>query len=467
MELGIGLTKIAPLCVYITLWIVVIITLTKRLDFGLFFLVPLIPQQSLLDAAIQYPMGKDLVDIILLAMLVRWYLDKRKENEITKSSHGFLLETPLNKWVICFVVYTYFGLWYGSFTLGIPAPIEISNPRFEEWKNFMILPLLFFITVNNIKTKRQIEILVLLMTISMLFMDRSVVSMIRGKDMSSYSHDLRVTGTFSHLGVNALAVFYAQYSALVFVYALMDKQKWRRMLFMATTYMNYFVLAFLFSRGGYVAAMFSWLFIGFYKDRRVLAAVVVLLIFWQVLLPVAVVERIEMTKTDEGLDNTVKERLDLWSQAEVVFSNNPIFGVGYNTAPYMGYKDNVTDRNRRSLHSGYLEYISENGLIGLFLFLSFYVWAIKLGLRLHKKTDDPFFKALGFGTAVGAVAAFGGNITGAYWQYFSVSGFFWVLLALLVRSHIIVDEEKAKSETKSVDTGVLENAVSLPKPVMV
>ncbi|RMF60895.1 MAG: O-antigen ligase family protein [Calditrichaeota bacterium] len=450
MELGLGFTRIAPLAVYLLSFLVVIIVLAKRVDVGLYFLVPMIPQQSLLDAIVQYPLGKDFVDILLVAMLVRWYLDKRNAAATRgKPPEGFLMQTPLNKWIFWFVLYTYLGLWYGAFYLGIPAPFSITNPRFMEWKNFMILPLLYLIAVNNIKSKRQMEILVLLMTISMLFMDRTVASMLRGKSTGHYSNELRVTGTFSHLGVNALAVFYAQFSAMVLAFFLLDRNKYRRLLFGATTYLNYFVLAFLFSRGGYVAAMFSWFFLGIYRDRRVLLALVVLIIFWNTLLPNAVVERIEMTKTEEGLDNTVKERFDLWEQAVSVFSENPIIGTGFNTAAYMGYKDNVTNRSRRSLHNGYLEFISENGLVGLFLFLSFYVWGVKLGLRLYRKSSDAFLKALGLGTAMAAVAAFGGNIAGSYWQYFSVSGFYWVLLALVYRG-ILMAEEEEKGSTAEV-----------------
>lgn len=454
MELGLGLTKIMPVVVYFLAMTVVVVTVVWRIEVGMFFFVPFIPQQSLLDAMKKYPLGKDFVDLLLLAMLIRWYLDVRKaKSEDPKNLRPFFLPTPFNKWIVLLVIYTYLGLWFGSLYLGIPAPLGFSNPRFMVWKNFMVLPLIFLVIVNNVKNRQQIQILVLLMTASMLFMDRSVVNMLGGRDLSSFDKELRVAGTFSYLGPNALAVFYAQFTALLLCLFLQDQVKWRRLFFLGTMVLNYFCLAFLFSRSGYLAALCTWGFIGFFKDRRVLFVVIVLLIFWESLLPNAVVERIEMTKTEEGLDSSVAERLDLWEQAIDVFTDSPIIGVGFNTSPYLGYRDGVVNKERRSLHNGYLEVISENGIIGLVIFISFYILGIKYGVRLYNTTDDRFFKGLGLGTAAAAVGALGGNIAGSYWQYLNVSGFYWTLIALIIRAQMISDEEKQKASEEAENAG--------------
>ena len=48
MELGLGLTKIIPLMVYLTGIAVLFITLFYKIEFGIYFLIPLLTQQSLL-----------------------------------------------------------------------------------------------------------------------------------------------------------------------------------------------------------------------------------------------------------------------------------------------------------------------------------------------------------------------------------------------------------------------------------
>ncbi|MFQ5706809.1 MAG: O-antigen ligase family protein [bacterium] len=468
MELGLGLTRLLPLLIYFMAIGVIVMTIFYRIEVGIFFFVPFIPQQSLMDAIVQYPLGNNFVDFLLLAMVVRWYLDSRKEDDSDATNKKpFLVKTPFNKWIMWLAIYTYFGLWFGSMFLGIPAPLSISNPRFMTWKNFMILPMIFLIIVNNVKSKQHIQILVVLMALSMLFMDRSVVSMIAGRDTSHFDKELRVAGTFSYLGPNALAVFYAQFTGLMTCLALMDRAKWRRLLFLSTSALNYFCLAFLFSRSGYLAALFTWAFIGLYRDRRVLGAVIILLIFWKSLLPTAVVERIEMTKTEEGLDSSVAERLDLWQQAIHVFSESPILGVGFDASPYLGYKDGVVHKDRRSLHNGYLEVVSENGIIGLAIFLSFYFLGIKYGVRLYKRSKDPFMKGLGLGTAAAALGALGGNLAGSYWQYLNVSGFYWVTIGLAMRGLLMADEEEQQAQPETPPEKAAPETTLQPEPAPV
>jgi hypothetical protein len=50
----------------------VVFILFWRSGLGLYFLVPLLPLQNVLYRVHQYPGGKDLVDILVAAMIIGW-----------------------------------------------------------------------------------------------------------------------------------------------------------------------------------------------------------------------------------------------------------------------------------------------------------------------------------------------------------------------------------------------------------
>src|SRR5438270_456765 len=82
----------------------------------------------------------------------------------------------------------------GSFVIGAPLPLWFSDPRLSDWKNYMVMPLIFLIAVNAITTKKQMQTLLVLMCLSVILLDRSFVNLMSGRDMSSFSYDMRDAG---------------------------------------------------------------------------------------------------------------------------------------------------------------------------------------------------------------------------------------------------------------------------------
>jgi hypothetical protein len=448
MEIGIGLTQYIPFLVYLGFVFVVVLTLLYRIEVGIFFLVPLLPLQNLLDSIVAYPGGKDFVDILCLVMIVRWMYEKnvgdrqvivRKKIGFTKrimpvkikSSGSTLYRKGLEMVIIIIIFWTHLSLWRGSTFLGMGNPITSGDPRFITWKNFVMLPVIYFIVVNNIKEKKHIKYLLILMAFSMLFMDRSFYSNFSAKDTSSYNEGLRISGTFTYLGPNELAVFYAQHTAVLLGLLMLDPNFRRRILFLVTTIFNYFCLMFLFSRGGYLAAIGSWVFYGFAKDRRILLVIAMFLLSWRLIVPMSVQQRIDMSEHDGEIDRSIEQRYIMWDFAINKIKEFPVFGTGYNTTPYMNI---YVDVKRKSIHNGYLEVAMEQGIIGLLLFLAFFGLSLFYGWKLYRIADDKFLKGLGLGFVGCVLAVLAGNIAGSYWFYINVSGFYWVNLALVMRS---------------------------------
>ncbi len=447
MELGLGLTKIIPPLLYLGAIWVVILTLLWRIEIGIFFLVPLLPLQNILDAISTYPLGKDLVDVLYLALLVRWWFDWQKRKAEHKEDKS-QWQTPMDKIVLLIVVWTFMTLCLGVLNLGDTPLFSSSNDRFITWKNYVMLPLLYLIIVNNIKDEKNIRILLLLMAFAMLFMGRNFYHNFSGRDTSHYSHELRGSGTFTYLGPNELAVFYAQNTIVIACLFLLDRQFWRKMLFLGATLFNIYAIAFLFSRGGYLATMAGLVFLGFVRERKILVVVALFLVFWRSVTPIAIQERIDMTKTEKGTDHSIEDRYLMWEQAAAIFLSNPITGMGFRSVPSLGIEASM---QRNSLHNGYLEVAVEQGGIGILIYLIFYSRCIRYGWRLYKTAEDRFFKGLGLGYVGSVVAILAGNIAGSYWFYMNVSGFFWALTALVIRTLVIVGDKQPELQDQDED----------------
>ncbi|TDI88472.1 MAG: hypothetical protein E2O77_11210, partial [Caldithrix sp.] len=308
MELGIGLTKIIPLIVYLTGIGILFVTLFYKIEFGIYFLIPLLTQQTLLEYMRDYPGGKDFIDLFFFVLLLKWMLSRQ---EFRKAPE---LRGSLSISIGAIVVWTFIGLWILTHTFGFP--FSISNKAFIHWKNFLMLPLLFLIIVNNVKDEKQIKIILTLMAISMLYMDRSFYNNFANKNRANFDESLRVGTTFSYLGPNETAVFYAQNSIVILSLFFFELHKRRKMLFGVTVVFNYWCLMFLYSRGGYLAALVTFFFFGVTKDRRFLVLLVLGLIFWQTFVPASVQQRIQMSQQGKrGIDSSIAARYDMWDQA--------------------------------------------------------------------------------------------------------------------------------------------------------
>lgn len=431
MELGIGLTKIIPPVVYTISILVVLATLFYKIEIGIFFLVPLLPQQSLLERLLVYPMGKDFVDILVLAILIRWFFNRNRDDE------GGFVKTKFNLPIFLIILWTYFGLWRGSFYLGTGPPISLRDPRFVIWKNFMIMPILYLAVLNNIKNETHIRILVLLMTLSIFAMGGHFRNSFRHMDTSHYRHDMRMEGTFTYLSPNAIGVFFAQYSMVILSLFLSEKKKYMKLLYGSTVGLCLYSVMFSFSRGGYLATLLGLIYTGLFRDKRILVILVFFLLTWKVFVPTAVIERIEMS---EG-DRSIEERLDLWETGKQIITNNPLIGVGFATFSVKRIEEEVSGQSRESFHNGFIQVSAEMGVIGLFVFVYIYVLGLKAGMKLYRMAEDPFTKAMGFALAACVVSALAGNLGGSYWHFMNVSGFYWVLQALVVRSVLNLEKQ--------------------------
>jgi O-antigen ligase len=85
--------------------------------------------------------------------------------------------------------------------------------------------------------------------------------------------------------------------------------------------------------------------------------------------------------------------------------------------------------------------LAEQGTIGMFIFLLMFLLALRSGWRLYRDTEDPFLKGLGLGFFTCVIATMTTNVFGDRWTYVQLGAYYWVFLALVVRSNIMIKEE--------------------------
>ena len=88
---------------YTGITVVVALSLMGKINLSLLFLIPLFPLQNIIERLHQFPLGKDFVDIILIAMVLSWIFKSISNKE------KFFKPSPFNKiLIIMAVLYIYF-----------------------------------------------------------------------------------------------------------------------------------------------------------------------------------------------------------------------------------------------------------------------------------------------------------------------------------------------------------------------
>jgi putative inorganic carbon (HCO3(-)) transporter len=458
LGLGTGLGHLVPLILYLAAIGAGLLAIFWRPQIGLYFLVPLLPLQTTRYKLLDLPWGNRLIDVLLLCVIIGLVLQGR----------GRLIpKTPLNRSLAVLAVLFYVALWRGSFYLNTPFPLSFDDPRVSNFKNYMIMPLLFLLVVAAIREIKQIKIIIVLMALSTAVVNFSFWISTRSRDFSHFSYDTRDAGVLGYAGVNGFAAYIAQ--MLVFLFALyaFEKRKTIRLAILGLNAFGIYCLIYSFSRGAYLAFAVSMIFLALFRERKLLVGMLIVVIGWQVFLPTAAQERISMTyQKNEGLDKSAQERVDLWEDAWNLFSGHPVFGIGFDVYSALDRVEAEGHGFLHDTHDYYLKVLVETGIIGILVFLWLLGGILREGWRLFRTAEDEFLKSLGLGFAAFMVCAITLNLFGDRWTYIQVDGFLWVLLGCVVSGRMIAqrlsqEEEETAPELASVPSLATANRSSL------
>src|ERR1700675_4425785 len=220
--MGLHLTVLAPTLLYIGGLVAFFASAFWRPEIGIYYIVPLLPLQTTRYKLHEFPLGSQWIDLMLLGVLIG----------LLRKGDSIFTNTPLKKWLVVLAMWSYFSLWRGAFFLNVNLPVWFTDVRLSDWKNYMVIFLLFFLTLSAIKNVKQMQILLLCMCLAVLVMNRSYINTLRQRDFSTFSYDIRDDGGMGYAGVNGLAALEAQCSVFVLGLYSLQKKIWPKIGFL-------------------------------------------------------------------------------------------------------------------------------------------------------------------------------------------------------------------------------------------
>ena len=429
MNLGLGLEGYLPYVLYCGAIVAFLLAIFWRPTAGIFFLLPLIPLQTVRYRLNGMPLGASLFGIMLIGVALGLW----------RNGLPVFPKSPWTRFLALFALFTFLSLCLGSFYLEKPMPLP-GDSRFGVWQEYMIMPALLLLTASAARNKRQIQAIVLVMCVSTFALDRTFWNEVSGRDFSTYTEDLHGGGgSMGYAGANGLAAFAAQVATFLFALAGFESKKWLRAGYYSLAGFTVVCLVYSLSRGGYAAFIAGCLLVGLAKQRKILVLLVVFLFSWTTIVPPAVEQRVDMTydHTSGDLDNSSNTRLSLWSNAMEVFHGNAVLGTGFDTYEYMrlNRRTDGVSGYYADTHNYFVKVLVEMGIAGFILFLWLLGRILGQGFRLFRRAQDPFFKSLGLGVVGWVVCAVVANLFGDRWTFLQVNGYMWVIAGLVCRAY--------------------------------
>jgi O-antigen ligase len=261
------------------------------------------------------------------------------------------------------------------------------------------------------------------------------------RSWTTFDESKRDGGPLGFAGSNGLAAFLAQFSMFFWGFGQFLKRRKAKLLCYALVATTIFATMYTFSRASYIAIVAGAILLGIFKDRKMLIVVAIFLFTWQAIVPVAVTERIMMTKNESGqLEASAQERVDLWEAAKKKFYNEPVLGIGYAAFQFGQHTDDLKDT-----HNWFVKVLVETGLVGGLFALALLQQMLATAWRLFRHAKDPLYQGLGFGLFLTVCCSIILNCFGDRWTYLEINGLLWALMGTAVSATHFVEPESAEA----------------------
>ena len=425
------ITFVVPLAIYLLSFPVMLVTLF-RVEVGILFFALIVPIISLVQKLNAFPQGNNFGDFLLVSMVVGWILGSlRKGRKIFVSS-------PVNLVVILVMLNSLINLIRG-YTF-IASPEETNLIRLMAWKNYMILPVLYFISINNVEKEKLLWLIIICISFTLLAMDFNFYSTFRWIRAEHYRHSIRISGPFGFLGPNELGIFYSMYTFLLLGISYFIENKRIKYFVLFVCACNIYPIMYSFSRAAYMCTLTGLLIIGILKDKKFIALLIVLVLLYGFILPRAVVERIDNTFLEEGniseeearssafevgdVTIEVTGRKVLWEKAINYFETEPILGIGF---------DSFREIEGWITHSLFMRILAEQGLVGMTVFVIFTITILIQAYRLFRNSPSKLGQGIGLGFFTCIIVHLVGSTVGDQTLYYNMMAIYWFFIGIVAR----------------------------------
>ena len=371
-------------------------------------------------------------DILLIIIGFSWFLRTAVKKEL-----GLFLRTSLNRpiayyFLICLIA-TLLGFMMGR--------VKGLTGLFFVLKYFEYF-IVYFMVVNNLRDKRQIERFVTVMLIVCFVVCLVSIAQIPGGG--------RVTAPFEgEMGEpNTLGGYLILMLSITLGLLLTYGLKQRKLFFAVLTVFIIVSLAATLSRSSWVSLVPMLITLIYFSKRKMIIIVplIVMILLTPFFMPTAVKERAlftftqsrEMGQMEIGgarIDTSTSARLTSWKIVLTRdFIKHPILGYGVT-----GY---------HFLDAQYPRVLAETGVVGLVFFGWLLMEIFKNALYAYRNTSDPLFSGLSLGYLAGFLAMLVHAIGANTFIIVRIMEPFWFLTAIIIMIPTIEAEElKTKAES--------------------
>jgi O-antigen ligase len=403
-----------------------------------FLLVALMPLQNVIEKIPKGPTGINFQNISLMLLFWLWWSRSQQQRL------PMMRPNPLNHALMAYIALTFVQMWHASIYLDIELPISLSHPHVVFWKDYFTAMCFFWFSQAILKDEKEMRWMVFSMASILPYMFRVHYAQLQSMKHWSYSHDLRVRGTFMFLGSNELAAFYVQYGMFFLAMIGGMEKKLHKLLIVGALGLSLWGAIYSYSRASYIGIVAGFLIYGLIRSRGLVLALMGFLVVAPAVMPKSVMQRIEMTQSGDGkLDDSAASRLDFWKLAWDKFLDNPLFGIGYHSFHHI-------NPAKLDTHNMYVKQMVELGIFGIVLFIVMYVIQIKMCIRLYKTADNEFLKSLALGMVLCIVGNMLLNIFGDRGSYLALATYYWVGMGMVARGLALV--QARRSAPKALDT---------------
>jgi O-antigen ligase len=307
---------------------------------------------------------------------------------------------------------------------------------------YMCIALLPFIVVKN-KNDRDFWLKVILFSAILPALLAFADLATGGTQYSAAGTGMRIQGTFTH--PNILAFYLVLIIAVVFYF--LKSKSFKLSIFSTTLLWGYLLLLFLLllatkTRSAWIACWSFFFLYGILHERKYIFYSLILPPF--LLLSPDVRGRVGELLGSKGASvadplSSFAWRRRLWESTFPLIAKRPLFGYGLASFRKMSHLFfEMAQKSGVDAHNTYLEFFFETGLVGMFSYLSLFLYPL---VRFFKKVRE---KAASSG-AYSIVAAYLVsymivNASDNMFYYLAFNWYFWFLLGLMLRSLDFKDE---------------------------
>ncbi len=232
------------------------------------------------------------------------------------------------------------------------------------------------------------------------------------------NHSHNATGSvFSVVGIFALAFFF-------------ESKKIEKISYGLISLLCFIAIFMTKSRGSLIAFAIGVFFLLIFASGSLLKFLRNILIIIAIMVPLVFITGTytRIMQIFHIFDQSALTRFELWDKGVYLFKQSPILGVGfaryndvawnYDVVPLTGnsgifslYTSGSSIFNDTNAHNSYLHFLAEIGIVGLILFLLFWVLCLVITIRAYRQTNNRFSRQVYLAVTGGIITLFFLSIT--------------------------------------------------------